>query len=268
MERESHPMPEPLDLSPEECNRYEWQLWVREFGVEGQSRLKGCTAFISRIGGVGGCVAQLLTAAGIGRLVLAHGGSLRLNDLNRQVLMTTEWVGRSRVELARLQLRQLNPLVEIETIAENVSETNATRIIQTCDIVVSAAPIFAERFLMNREAVRQQKPLVDCAIYELEGRLTTILPGFTACLSCLYPEAPPHWKREFPVFGAVASTVGSLAAMEVIKVASKLGRPLANRLLSFDLRDMSFQEVRIARRVNCGVCGALPNIATPPVTPM
>ncbi len=242
------------ELTPDERNRYEWQLSVRDFGEEGQRRLKGATVLVSRIGGVGGSAAMQLAAAGIGRLILAHAGDVRLNDLNRQLLMTTDWVGKPRIESAIRRLRELNPHVEIETVAENVSDSNAAVLVSRCDVVVSAAPLFAERLLMNREAVRQQKPLVDSAMYELEGRLTTIVPGRSPCLSCLYPEPPPNWKREFPVFSAVSSTVGSLAAMEVIKLIVGLGEPLAGRLLTFDLRDMSFRTVPIARQPDCAVC--------------
>jgi molybdopterin/thiamine biosynthesis adenylyltransferase len=110
---------------------------------------------------------------------------------------------------------------------------------------------------MNREAVRQGKPLVDCAMYDLEGRVMTVLPGQSACLACLYPEPPANWKREFPVFSAVSSTVGSLAAMEAIKVIAGIGQPLAGRLLTFDLRDMSFRTIAIARRADCAVCGQM-----------
>ena len=243
------------ELTADERIRYQWQIWVQAFGESGQQRLKGTTALISRIGGVGGTVAQQLTAAGIGQLVLAHGGLLRLNDLNRQILMTTDWIDKPRVESARRQLHALNPQVKLDLVAENISEDNAAALVSRCDIVVSAAPLFSERLLMNREAVRQRKPLVDCAMYELEGRLTTILPGQSPCLSCLYPEPPPNWQREFPVFGAVASTVGSLAAMEVIKVMGQLGEPLAGRMLTFDLRDMSFRDIRINRRADCPICG-------------
>ncbi len=244
------------ELTADERNRYEWQLSVRDFGEEGQRRLKKATVLVSRIGGVGGTAAMQLAAAGIGRLILAHGGDVRLNDLNRQLLMTTDWVGKPRIESAIRRLRELNPHVEIETVAENVSDSNAAVLVSRCDVVVSAAPLFAERLLMNREAVRQQKPLVDSAMYELEGRLTTIIPGRSPCLSCLYPEPPPNWKREFPVFSAVSSTVGSLAAMEVIKLIVGLGEPLAGRLLTFDLRDMSFRTVPIARQPDCPVCGS------------
>lgn len=253
------------ELTPDEQSRYEWQLWTRDFGEMGQRRLKRATVLVSRIGGVGGAAALQLAAAGVGRLVLAHAGNLRLPDLNRQLLMTTDWIGKPRVESAARRLRELNPHVEIETVAENVSESNVARLVGRCDAVVSAAPLFSERLLMNREAVGGQKPLVDCAMYDFEGRLTTILPGRTACLSCLYPEPPPNWKREFPVFSAVASTVGSLAAVEVIKLLSGLGEPLAGRMLTFDLRDMSFRTIPIARRPDCPVCGSRSPPADPPV---
>ena len=248
-------MPNLPDLTPDERQRYEWQLSVREFGEEGQRKLKGATALVSRIGGVGGAAAIQLAAAGVGKLVLAHAGNLRLDDLNRQLLMTTDWIGKLRIESAVVRLRALNPHVELETINENISESNAAELVSRCDVVVGAAPLFTERLLLNREAVRQRKLLVDCAMYDLEGRLMTVVPGQTACLSCLYPEPPPNWSRKFPVFSAVASTVGSLAAMEAIKLIAGLGTPLAGKLLTFDLRDMSFRTIAIARRPDCAVCG-------------
>ncbi|MBM3972085.1 MAG: HesA/MoeB/ThiF family protein [Planctomycetes bacterium] len=245
------------ELTPDELGRYEWQLTVRDFGEEGQRRLKNATVLVSRIGGVGGTAALQLAAAGVGRLILAHAGDVRLNDLNRQLLMTTDGIGWPRVESAMRRLRELNPHVEIETMNENISEANVAELVRRCDVVVSAAPLFNERLLMNREAVWQRKPLVDSAMYELEGRLTTVIPGRSPCLSCLYPEPPPNWKREFPVFSAVSSTIGSLAAMEVVKLIAGLGEPLAGRLLTFDLRDMSFRKVPIARQSDCAICGSL-----------
>jgi len=243
------------ELTPDERGRYEWQLWVRDFGEQGQRRLKSSTVLVSRIGGVGGAAAVQLAAAGVGRLILAHAGNVRLNDLNRQLLMTTDWIGKPRVESAERRLHELNPHVEITTLAENVSEANAARLVSQCDLVIGAAPLFVERLLMNREAVRQGKLLVDCAMYDLEGRVLSIVPGQTACLACLYPEPPAHWKREFPVFSAVASTVGALAAMEAIKLLAGIGQPLAGKLLTFDLREMTFRTVAISRHPACPVCG-------------
>jgi molybdopterin/thiamine biosynthesis adenylyltransferase len=245
------------ELSDADRKRYEWQLWVNGFGEEGQRRLKNASVLVSRCGGVGGLVAYELAAAGIGRLVLAHAGPIRLDDLNRQLLMTHDSIGRPRMEVAPRRLRELNPDVEIVAVAENVTEDNVEGLVGQVDLVVSCAPVFRERLLMNREAVRRGKPLIDCAMFELEGTLTTVLPGRSPCLACLYPEEPVGWKREFPVFGAVAGTVGCLGAMEVIKVLAGLGEPLAGRLLTFDLGDMTFRKAILMRRPDCPVCGSL-----------
>jgi molybdopterin/thiamine biosynthesis adenylyltransferase len=248
------------ELSPDERSRYEWQLWISGFGEAGQRRLKAATVFISRIGGVGGTVAMQLAAAGIGRLILAHAGDLRLNDLNRQLLMTTGGIGKPRIESAMRQLHDLNPHVAVESIGENVSATNVERLVGSADVIVSAAPLFEERLQMNREAVRRGVPMVDCAMYELEGRLTTIVPGRTPCLSCMYPDPPPTWKRDFPVIAPVSSMVGSLGAMEVIKLVADVGELPSGQVLNFDLRDMTFTKIAVGRRADCAVCGSLKQI--------
>ncbi|MEC7922291.1 MAG: HesA/MoeB/ThiF family protein, partial [Planctomycetota bacterium] len=156
-------MIEPKSLTDEERAVYEWQMWVPEFGEEGQEKLKGASVLISRIGGLGGVVAYELAAAGVGRLVLAHAGDVKPSDLNRQLLMTHDGLGKSRVESAARRLRELNPRLEIEAVAENVNEDNVARLVESVDLVVDCAPLFEERFLMNREAQAQGKPLVECA---------------------------------------------------------------------------------------------------------
>ena len=115
-----------------------------------------------------------------------------------------------------------------------------------------------ERFLLNRETVRQEKPMVECAMYELQFHITTFLPGTdTPCLACLHPEKPSAWKRQFPVFGAVSGTVGCMGAMEAIKLITGIGAPLGGRLLTMDLRDFQVMESQIVRRKDCAVCGDL-----------
>jgi molybdopterin/thiamine biosynthesis adenylyltransferase len=241
-------------MGPDERAVYEWQLDVPGFGERGQEALRRATVLISRAGGVGGAAAYYLAAAGVGRLVLAHDGSVRPSDLNRQILMTAAGVGRPRVESAARRLRELNPRVEVVAVGENVGEENAARLVAQADLVVDAAPLFRERFLLNREAVRQGKPLVECAMYALEVQVTTVLPGRTPCLRCLYPEEPPGWKRRFPVFGAAAGVAGTLGAMEAIKVLSGLGEPLAGRLLVGDLRSVEFRTIRLRRDPSCPEC--------------
>ena len=244
-------------MTPSELEKYEWQMSVPGLGEDGQSKLKGATVLVTRIGGIGGLVAYELTAAGIGRLVLAHAGTIKPSDLNRQVLMTHAAIGSSRVECAASRVRELNPNVEVIAIAENASALNAERLVATADVVVCCAPMFEERFLLNELCVRQGKPMVDCAMYELTGQLTTIVPGQTACPACRVPEPSTTWQRQFPVFGAVAGAVGCLGAMEAIKLLTGIGEPLADRLLTFDLREIAFRTVQLKRRAGCTVCGHL-----------
>ena len=241
-------------LTNDDRDTYEWQLGVAGFGEVGQQRLKNATVLVSRIGGVGGNVAQQLAAAGIGKLVLAHAGNLRPSDLNRQTLMSHAKLGTSRVEQAARRLRDFNPQLEVEVIAENISAANVDGLVAGVDVVASCAPVFQERLLLNKTAVQHGKPLIDCAMYELEAQLMTVLPRQTACLACLYPTEPAAWQRHFPVFGAVAGVIGCMGAMEIIKVLTGLGEPLTNQMLIGDLTDMTFRKVRIHRNVECPVC--------------
>ena len=244
-------------LTPEEEAVYEWQLSVSDFGEAGQRRLKAATVLVTRCGGLGSVVAYELAAAGIGRLVLAHAGNVTPSDLNRQLLMTHSQLGKSRVESAERRLRELNPRLEILSIPENASPDNAERLVTEADLVVDCAPLFEERFALNDAAVAQRKPIIECAMYELEATLTTILPGQTPCLACYVPEQPPAWRRRFPVFGAVSGSVACLGAMEAIKVLAGFGEPLFGRLLRYDLRDMTFQVAALRRDPGCRVCSSV-----------
>lgn len=244
-------------LTEDELARYQWQLDIDGFGEAGQERLKAASVLVSRVGGVGGLVAYQLAAAGVGKLVLAHAGNVKPSDLNRQLLMTTDWIGKPRTESMKRRLAELNPNVEIETVAENVHASNADGLVEKVDLVVDCAPLFEERLALNGAIVKQQKPMVECAMYELEAQLTTILPGQTACLACNVPQAPPAWTRKFPVLGAVSGAVACLAAMEAIKQIAGFGELLAGTLLQYDLRSMEFHKLKLHRRSDCNCCGHL-----------
>jgi len=244
-------------LNDEERATYEWQIWVSGFGEVGQESLKGASVLISRCGGLGSVVAYELAAAGIGKLVVAHAGNVKHSDLNRQLLMTHDWLGKPRIESVERRLKELNPRLEVVSYAENISEENAACLVGQADLIVDCAPLFNERFAMNRQAVLQNKPIIECAMFDMEAQITTIVPGKTPCLACINPVDPPQWKREFPVFGAVSGTVGCIAAMEAIKVISGIGEPLYSKMLAMDLRDMTFRKRSILRNEECPVCSHL-----------
>ncbi len=242
-------------MTPLEADIYGWQIPVAGFGEAGQERLRQASVLVSRCGGLGGVVAYELAAAGVGKLVLAHGGNIKPSDLNRQLLMTRAGIGHSRMDSILERLRALNPDVELVGVPENVSPNNAASLVSQVDLVVDAAPLFEERYALNEAVVAQGKPMVECAVYELEAHITTLIPGETPCLRCLYPEQSTTWTRRFPIFGAVSGSVACMAAMEAIKVLAGFGEPLRGRLLTYDLKDFSFRTLRVHRNVDCSTCG-------------
>lgn len=252
------------ELTAEEHAIYEWQMWLPGFGEAAQRKLKGASVLVSRVGGLGGNVAYQLAAAGVGRLVLAHAGNLRPGDLNRQLLQTHDRIGQPRMESIVGRLRELNPRLEVTAVAENLSDANAASLVAQADVVVDAAPMFEERLALNRAAVAARKPMVECAVYAFEAHLTTFIPGRTGCLQCLVPEIPPDWRRRFPVLGAVSGVAGCLGAVEVVKLLTGLGEPLADTRLVMDLGTMEFRRLKTGRRGDCPVCGDGKTDCSPP----
>lgn len=245
---------EPPELTEAERSRYTWQMWTPGVGEAGQRKLKAARVLISRVGGVGGAAAYALAAAGVGTLLLAHKGDIRIDDLNRQLLMTTDAIGTPRLDSAALRLRELNPHVNVQTIQENMHSRNVNALVSQVDLVISAAPLFEERLALNAAVVAQKKVMIDAAMYEWDARLMMIGAG-APCLACLTPAPPQEWKRQFPVFGAVAATIGSMAAVEAIKWITGVGAPLLGRMVVCDLRSMQFRTLRTARDAHCPVCG-------------
>jgi len=256
------PSHSPIELTEADRAVAQWQMWSEGFGEAGQRKLKNATVLISRTGGIGSVVAYELAAAGVGKLVIIHGGVVKPSDLNRQLLMTHDAIGKPRIDSVQRRLLELNPRLELVCLGDHADADNVLPLAQRedVDVIVDCAPMFAERFALAETSLRLHRPLVECGMYDMEAQLTTLVPGQTPCLRCLFPEAPPTWKREFPVFGAVAGTVGAMAATEVIKLISGLGEPLTNRWLHLDFRAMQFRTLKITRRDDCPACGHLATI--------
>lgn len=253
---------EMAELTQEELDRFAWQIMMPGFGVDAQRRLKGASALVTRVGGLGGPAALNMAMAGVGRLVLAHGGVVELFHMNRMILASYEAVGRrSPATVAAERIAVLNPTVELEVIEENVAPDTVDDIVASVDVVLDCPPYFEERHLLNEACVRYGKPMVEAAVWGAEGYLTTILPRRTACLSCMGLEAR-DWELPFPVIGAVPCALGSLAALEAIKVLTGYGSPLLDTLLLFDGETGRVRYLKLERDPECQVCGGQP--AQPP----
>ena len=242
-------------LSPTELERYRRQMQLPGFGREAQERLKATTALVTGVGGLGGTAALYLAAAGVGRLILVRGGNLQRDDMNRQILMTDDWVGQPRVFKAQETLAAFNPDIEIEAVCDYVTANNIDGLVQRADLALDCAFDFQERDLLNGACVRLGKPMIEAAMNAMEAYLTTIVPGQTPCLTCLFPEKPEWDRWGFGVLGAVSGTLACLAALEAVKLITGLGDPLLGQLLTMDLARAEFAKRRTYHDPHCPVCG-------------
>ena len=239
-----------MQLSHEERERYARQIGPGVLSESGQLRLKQATALVTRAGGMGGPAALMLAMAGIGRLVIAHGGVLLSPDLNRQILGSERALGQPRAACFAEHLRSMNRFVTVEAIDHEPDDQEAQVLARRSDIILSCPPTFEERLRLNQAAVRAGVPLIDAAQWGMTGTLVVVRPGETACLSCIYP-TPPPFEEEFPVVGAISSAIGSLAALEAIKILSGSGEPLWGKLLVYDGFRGTSTIVRLTRRSDC-----------------
>lgn len=242
-------------LTPTELERYRRQIMLPGFGEQAQHKLKESTALVTGVGGLGGTAALYLAVAGIGKLILVRGGGLRLDDMNRQILMTDDWVGQPRVFKAKETLEKINPDVEIEAVYEYVTPENVDYLVKQADIALDCAHNFTERDLLNAACVRWRRPMVEAAMNGMEAYVTTIIPGETGCLSCIFPEKPDWDRRAFGVLGAVSGTLACITALEAIKTLTDCDRPLLSQLLTMNLSRMDFAKYRTYHDPNCPVCG-------------
>lgn len=244
-----------MSLSRYDQARFSRQLMLKGFQAGHQERLSRATALVAGVGGVGGNAALYLAAAGIGRLILTHDGPLDLPDLNRQILMSQDGLGLERVSQAKAQIRRLNPQVEILAIPQRLTQGNVDELVMQADVALDCRHNFAERYVLNAASVRHGRPLVEGAMDDMSAYLTSLVPGETPCLACLFPVAPPWDHLGFAVMGAVCGTLGCLMALEAVKLITRFSRPLLGQLLLMDMGFMEFEKVQGHRRADCPVCG-------------
>ncbi|KUH33114.1 adenylyltransferase [Thermococcus celericrescens] len=230
-------------LSGKEIERYDRQIMI--FGREGQEKLKGSKVAVVGVGGLGSPVAYYLAAAGIGRLLLIDEQEPELSNLNRQILHWEEDLGKNLKPLsARWKLERFNSDIEIETFVGRLSEENIDGVLEGVDVIVDCLDNFETRFLLDDYAQRNRVPLVHGAVEGTFGQVTTVVPGVTKSLREIFPKVGKK-KEKFPILGATAGVVGSIQAMEVVKLLTGIGEPLLNKLLIVDLAFNTFDVVEL-----------------------
>ncbi|HET9848918.1 MAG TPA: molybdopterin-synthase adenylyltransferase MoeB [Candidatus Dormibacteraeota bacterium] len=250
-------------LRADQRQRYARHLALAEIGVSGQQTLLRSSVLIVGVGALGSPAALYLAAAGVGTIGLADHDSVRLSNLQRQVVHSMDGLNRAKVEGASRTLHGLNPDISLEAIEATVDERNAMDLLGRFDVIVDGTDSFRARYLLSDAAYLLRKPLVHGSIFRVEGQVTVFVPG-RGCYRCLYPQPPPPGviedSEEAGVFAPLPGIIGTIQAAETIKLLTGTGEGLVNRVLLHDTMAMSFREVRYRRNPSCPLCGDRPRI--------
>ncbi|WP_367873662.1 molybdopterin-synthase adenylyltransferase MoeB [Luteolibacter sp. Populi] len=258
-------MPDLPELSRDELQRYARHLSVPGVGIEGQRRLKASSVLMIGTGGLGSPAALYLAAAGVGRIGLIDPDSVDRSNLHRQILHGESWVGKSKLESAAARLREVNPHVELELLPIRFTPENALELVARYDVVLDGCDNFPTRFLSNDACFFQKKPCVYGSIFRFDGQVTVFAPHLGGpCYRCMLPSLPAPGSapscEEAGVLGVLPGVIGSLQAMETIKLLLGIGEPPLGKLLCYDALATSFRSLRLRRDPACRLCGDKPSI--------
>ena len=252
-----------MSLSEQELERYSRQLVLPEWSAAAQERLKAASVIVVGAGALGSPVGQYLAAAGVGRIGIVDDDRVELSNLNRQPLHFTPDVGLGKADNAQVKLSALNSETVVESYPARLDDQNAVAIVIDADLVVDCSDSFATRYTVNDACCAEAIPLVEAGVLGYSGLVLPIVPGESACYRCAFPVEPPAGSvpscREAGVLGAMAGLVGSMQALEALKLLSGVGEPLTNTILQVDGASLEVTHVATERRPGCPGCARVPS---------
>jgi len=249
----------PRTLNPDQRNRYQRHLLLPEVGDEGQLRLLDSKVLLLGAGGLGSPAALYLAAAGVGTIGIIDMDVVDASNLQRQVLHNMDRIGMRKVDSAKQTLTAINPDLNVRTYDVRLGADNVLDIIDGYDVIVDGTDNFPTRYLVNDAALVKRIPVVHGSIFRFEGQVTIFHPYVGPCYRCMIPEPPPAELApscaEAGVLGVLPGIIGSIQAIETIKLLLELGEPLVGRLLTYDSMDESFRTFKVRRDPSCPACG-------------
>ena len=252
------------EFSKAEIERYSRHLIMPEVAMEGQRKLKRASVLLVGMGGLGSPTAMYLAAAGVGRIGIVDFDVVDFSNLQRQIIFSTEDVGRPKLQAAEERLQGINPNLEIETYETRLTSENALKILENYDIIIDGTDNFPTRYLVNDACVLLGKPNVYGSIFRFEGQASVFYAKEGPCYRCLYPEPPPPGLvpscAEGGVLGILPGNIGMIQATEAVKLILGKGEPLIGRLLLFDALAMKYRELKLRKDPNCPICGENPTV--------
>ncbi|MCR4796402.1 MAG: molybdopterin-synthase adenylyltransferase MoeB [Ruminococcus sp.] len=254
-----------MALTDEQLERYSRHITLKEIGVRGQKKLLAAKVLIIGAGGLGAPAAMYLAAAGVGTIGIADCDNVELSNLQRQIIHTTNDVGKSKVQSAAEAIKALNPDVTVKNYHEYVNSKNIANMIADYDFIIDGADNFPTKFLINDACVLGHKPFCHAGILQFEGQLMTYVPDKSPCYRCIFEAPPPKDAvpscREAGVIGAMAGIIGSMQALEAVKYITGQGELLTGSMLIFDGLKMEWRKIKLPKRVpTCPICGDNPTI--------
>ena len=254
-----------MAFTNEQLERYSRHIILKEIGAKGQKKLLDAKVLIIGAGGLGAPAALYLAAAGVGTIGIVDADVVDLSNLQRQVIHTTNDIGKKKVESAAETMRAINPDVQVNTYYDFVSSENILDLIKDYDFILDGTDNFPAKFLINDACVMAKKPLSHAGIIRFKGQLTTILPGEGPCYRCIFKNPPPKDAvptcKQAGVIGAMGGVIGSLQAMEAVKYITGVGDLLVGYLLTYDALKMEFHKIKLPPRgKGCAVCSDTPTI--------
>src|SRR5207302_833965 len=254
-------------LSNEEIARYSRHLILPEVGMEGQQRLKAAKVLCVGTGGLGAPLAMYLAAAGVGTIGLVDFDTVDASNLQRQIIHSTETVGMLKVDSAERMLKGLNPFLNVVKHNTMLTSANALEIFRDYDVIADGTDNFQTRYLVNDACVLTGKPNAYGSIFRFEGQLAVFGLKDGPCYRCLYPEPPPPGLvpscSEAGVLGVLPGVIGTMQAIEALKLILGIGRPLSGRLMLYDALEQSWRTLKVKKNPACPVCGDKPTITAP-----
>jgi molybdopterin/thiamine biosynthesis adenylyltransferase/rhodanese-related sulfurtransferase len=256
--REGRQWDTPLTLRSDQRSRYSRHLLLPEVGEAGQSRLLDARVLLVGAGGLGSPAALYLAAAGVGTLGIIDHDVVDVSNLQRQILHGVDRIGSPKVESARQTLRNINPDVNVVTYKERLSADNAVDLVSQHDVIVDGADNFPTRYLLNDASLHARRPVVHGSVFRFEGQVTVFQPYAGPCYRCLSAQPPPADLApscaEVGVLGVLPGIIGSIQALEVLKLLLQIGDPLVETLLAFDALDAEFRRLTFRRDPSCPAC--------------
>ncbi len=251
-------------FTPEQMTRYSRHFMLPEVGGEGQAKLLDAKVLMVGAGGLGSPSAFYLAAAGVGTMGIIDPDVVDLSNLQRQILHTNDRIGQPKTDSAKQTLQALNPDVRVITYQEKLTSENVLEIIKDYDIIVDGCDNFPTRYLVNDACVMANKPNVHGSVFQFDGQASVFYPGKGPCYRCLYPQPPPPGMApscaEAGVLGVLPGLIGTIQALETIKLILEKGDPLVGKLLCFNTLSMEITTLNLKKDPNCPVCGEKPSI--------